>query len=29
MFDLKSIRTSGDNAPRYYVLEDEGLKTAI
>ena len=29
MFDLKSIRTKGDNAPKYYVLEDEGLKAAV
>ena len=29
MFDLKSIRTKEDNAPKYYVLEDEGLKAAV
>jgi MoxR-like ATPase len=29
MFDLKSIRTKLDNSPKYYVLEDEGLKTAV
>ncbi|OQP57789.1 hypothetical protein A3860_09185 [Niastella vici] len=29
MFDLKTIRTKHDTAPEHYVLDDEGLKTAV
>lgn len=29
MFDLKSIRTKGDNSPKYYVLDDKGLESAV
>lgn len=29
MFDLKSIRTKEDNAPKYYVLDDKGLEVAV
>ena len=29
MFDLKSIRTTEDNSPKYYVLDDKGLEAAI
>ena len=28
-FDLQSIKTSADKDPKYYVLKDEGLQTAI
>jgi MoxR-like ATPase len=28
-FDLKSIRTKDDNAPKYYLLEDKGLEAAV
>ena len=29
MFDLKNIRTTADNDPKYYVISDEGLRKAV
>src|SRR6185436_17117803 len=29
MFDLKNIRTTADNDPKYYVISDDGLRKAV